>query len=545
MTDPYPILGAFTLLPDLQGNDILSDGSATAVSVSQSPSTFDVTPGTPWDQESYKPSRDASVGVQSSSAATSNRYDRWCFICEDLKRITTHDGLQKHVLKHFTKHYCIPSNSVMQTEDGPKCAICRVSDPDPRHLNTHTECLNKTFTTRDNLIKHLESKHKFHDASVLAKHAKHTTINQKYFACGFCGFCCDSLNKQVNHVDAIHYKYSAHRSDWDQNTVIRGLLSQPDVHEHWQWFLGANLHLQEPGLKWNPTQIKHLQRRLELGQEDAVVLCQAAISAIDDRSYGRSQQGLVDSAPFAGFRDLDRDTGQSIQTLNREDTSFPLAYSSEQRPLSYVLPMTAPIPSQNLGRKILNHVNQDTNSKAAPSPDVASEGYRWPIHSGYGPAGRHAQTWNSPHVTQYHPPTPTSSSASASDISPAMEGQAQTVRSSGSRGYLPGKSPNVVKHPQSRQEVVTHSYPSQGQVGLPHTTLTTQSASSPLYPIYEAPSLGLLNSAYSPRPHLTLTAPFPQEETTDYHGINMDHGTGSPQRFLQDQHRIKRQRGKR
>ena len=532
-------------MQDLEANKIYGDGSATADSISQSHSSFDITPGTPWEQESYNPSRDASVGVQSSSATTSNDHHRWCFICEHSRPITTHDGLRRHVQTHSTKYYCIPPNSIRHTNDGPICAFCDVSDPDPRHLNTHNrrECISRSFTRKENLTKHLRKEHRIRNPSVLAKQAKYI-IDQKYFACGFCVFCCDSLNGLINHVDALHYKRSAHRSQWNQNIVIWGLLLQPLVCERWQGLLVANPYLQEPGLKWNPTHIKDLQRRLELSQEPAAVLCQAAQAVIDEHSHGTNQQDLVESAPLTGFKDHNRDASRSIQTFHREDSWFPPAHASKQGPLSYASSRTVPIPSHNLGMRALNDSEQETNIKDAPSPDVGSERYALPSSSGYHPATRYAQPWASPNVMRYQSSTSISSLASASGTSWATEGQTPISHSSDSTGY-PGRSPNVFEHPCPRQEVLTHSYPAQGQMGLAQSTLTTQSTSSPLSRNREARSLGRLNRGYSATPHSSLTAQFSRKEKTDHHGMVMSHGSSSPQGFIQDQHSSKRQRRKR
>ena len=517
----------------LEGDNIFSDRSALADSISQSSSSFDVTPKTPWDQSS----RNATVGIQSSSAATSNDHVRWCFICEDPGPITTRDGLKRHVHKHFTKYYCIPSNSVKQTQVGPTCAFCGVSNPDPRHLNRHNspECIGKIYTTKDNLIDHLGRIHDVRGSSEVAKQAKYT-VGPKYFACGFCVFCCDSLNKQVNHVDAAHYKFSAHIRHWDQDTVICGLLSQPILGEYWQGCLAANPHLQEPGLKWNPTHIKNLQRRLELSQEPPAVLCQAAEAAIDYRSHGISQQS---------FRDHRGDTSQSIQTFHREDTWFPLAYNSEQGPLPCVSSMTAPIPSHNLGMEGLDGSDRETNCEDAPSPVVAFEGCGSPTNSIYRHADHHAQPWASPNFMRRQLPTSVSSLASASGTPRALEGHARISYPSGSRSYLSDRPSNVVTHPWSRQAAATHSYPAQGQTGLPHSLLTTQSVSSPLSRNRGAPSLDHLNSAYSPISRPTFNTQFSREETTDHHSIDMDHEPGSQQRFIQGNHRSQRQRGNR
>ena len=126
------------------------------------------------------------------------------------------------------QYSCIPQERLVYKEDGPRCAFCNFPHPDPIHLNTHvTECLGKKFSRKHTFINHLKKEHGVRDGSAIAGQFEYT-VDQKYFACGFCVFC-GSLNELANHVDANHYKFSQHIRDWDDDKVIRGLLSQPVV----------------------------------------------------------------------------------------------------------------------------------------------------------------------------------------------------------------------------------------------------------------------------------------------------------------------------
>ena len=108
-------------------------------------------------------------------------------------------------------------------------------------------------------------------AKVLAEKSGYT--EKKFFACGFCIFRTNSPKQQADHV----HTHAEHRIPWDSNKVILGLLSQPGLNEQWRSQLTAKPHLQEAFFRWDPTSVKELQWRLEMGQEDPYDLFEAAV----------------------------------------------------------------------------------------------------------------------------------------------------------------------------------------------------------------------------------------------------------------------------
>ncbi len=439
---------------------------------------------------------------------------------------------------------CIPHESVRHTEDGPTCSFCGLSNPDPRHSNVHSDpkCRGKKYTRKENLIKHLEKKHGVRHGSVLADQFEYT-VDQRYFACGFCVFCCGSLNELVNHID-VHYRCSKHIRDWDDNKAIRGLLSQPNVNEYWRGILAANPRLQESWFTWEPTYIKELKLRLEMSQEPADILCQAAKAAIDVGSCGMSQQGHDESIPLTGFRDMAVDTSQSLQTLYHKDESPPLSHTLEPGAFSYSPRKTAPIhQSQDFAGHTdgLNGSDWDTDNEDRPSPQIASSLYRSPVSAMYHHADHRAQPWSSPSSSvvfmQHQHPASVSSVTSASDISQNVEGRGQNSYSSSLGEYLTGTSPTDAR---SRQVVDTHRYSVQSHADSLCPTLPTQQPSSPLLCTRETSPFGHLNSAYNPGHHPILVTQSSGQETRDRQGIDMH--SDSQRCFMQDQGRSRNQR---
>ena len=291
-----------------------SNASVATTSFAQPPPSFSephALPSLPGSQESYISSRDTSVEVQRPLAATSDKYDRWCFFCRDHRRFTTLDGLRRHAAEHLMEYSCIPDIPVNFTNHGPVCVYCSVSTSDPGHLGTtHFSKCNGTKYTRLNALKnHLRDKHNVRHGSVLAEHFKYKIIEQKHFACGFCVLYCDSLNDLVNHIDTRHYRRSEHIRDWDNNKVIRGLLRQPVIIDYWQDLLAEN-RLEDSSFTWNPADAKRIRERLEMSAENAEILHRVAI---DSSNYGVGQHGHIESMPITGLTDLGRYTSPSNQ----------------------------------------------------------------------------------------------------------------------------------------------------------------------------------------------------------------------------------------
>lgn len=490
-------------------------------------------------------SRDAYVGHQSSLPTTFNCHDHWCFVCEDPRPITTCDGFKRHIREHEKRYYCIPLDSVINTEHGPRCAFCHdVSNPDLRHLNRHSvpECIGRKFTRKKTLIKHLEKNHGVDDGSVLAGQCEYT-VNKKYFACGFCISWFSSLQEQVNHIDA-HYKSSKHIRDWDFDKVIRGLLSQPIVNEHWRSILAANPHLEESWFRWDPKLIKQLQQRLERSQEPADILFAATI---DQSNYGRSD---------AGFAGLKTDSSKSMQKYQDQDAWSPLASSPNQDSTAYahVLPIKASTLEQQRQQQQqqltwdgidLNNSRWNGIYDSRSVPQIGSETYGSSTsmtqhHSGHAEQPRFLPERGRSFTQQQHPAL-MSSIASASDVAQAWEGRVETAHSSRLDGHSQGLSPNFVTNPHPRQTAETHMYPAQPNMGRFHTTLATQAAPLPLSRNRPKSQLGQVTSPFNPTDDQTLFARPQGQELIDYHVTDADIDTKNTQRIMHDQDHNRRQ----
>ena len=530
-------------------NSFIHDGAAPD-SFPQSPLSFGdlpshVIPIDPYDQLPHNLSRDASVGIQSSPAATSKEYDGWCFLCEDNRGFTTRGGFIRHMQEHYTKYYCIPEDLVRYTQGGRTCAKCGVSDPDPKHLNTHNDskCIGKRYTRKENLEKHLTKKHRVRHASLLAEHSGHTTL-QRYFACGFCVFCCGSFNEQIHHIDAHHYKFSVQICDWDDDKVIRGLLSQPGVKEYWRYALAAHPNIQESSLTWNNPHAKELQRRLEMSQEPAVVLCHAAIH---ESNYGKSLQGYIDSGSVHGFTDLERHTNRSNQMFQGGNVLSPVPYMPERGSVSRTPRVTAfTLRSQQPAVDSDNFDDSDWHAihENGPFFQGTFDMHNKTTSTVYPHTDNRAQPWSSPDSAespihrQYSPYM--SSNTSTSGTANAFQGQVQSSPTSRPGGNSSAIPPNLAADSPPFQGLKMHNYPAQARTGVLCSTVPAQFASPPLPRISETSSGGHLTSAHTPAHHQTLNIHYSRQDTTNHIGIDMAPGTDGQQPFTPNANRSRR-----
>ena len=530
-------------------NSSFHNDRVAANSLSQPPSSFPdpsshIAPRSHWDQESYNVSKGPSVGEQNSPAATSNDHSRWCFECKNPKAIKTRDGFKRHMReRHAKRFYCMPLGPVVRTENGPKCAFCDVLDPDPRHLSTHNvePCASaaRSFSRESLLINHLKG-HNIADGSMLAKRWQHTVVDKNYFACGFCVCWFGSLNEQLNHIDA-HYRLSAQIRDWDSAKVIRGLLSQPPLNDHWRRAQAANPHLQESLLRWSPAVVKQLQHRLETSQEPPDVLCKVVI---DESNYGRKDHGHVESLPFTGITGLEMGTSQSIQTFQNQNDLSLLPSTSEQSS-THAPRITAPTHQlhhlpQDLDR--VNNLDRDTTYEGRPSPQIASQTYESPASAIDYHADHRAQPHSLPNggesFTQPQYPVYVPLMASASGPSQASEGQARNSHTSRLGGHPQGVSSHVAINPRPRPMTDVQGYPAHPHTGWINPTLATQSAPSPLSRNRPTAPLDQVTSADSHSHRPTLS----RQETTDWNGISMDADSDNMHPFMQGQHHTQDQR---
>ncbi|KAL9070758.1 MAG: hypothetical protein Q9161_004692 [Pseudevernia consocians] len=514
--------GALDASQNLHGNGNFSSDRLAANSLDQSPSSFSDL------------SRGAYVGKQSSPPTTSNCHDHWCFVCEDPRPITTCDGFKRHIREHEKRYYCIPRESVVVTEGVPRCAFCHdVSNPDLRHLNTHSvpECIGRQYTRKKTLIKHLEKNHGVDDGSVLAGKCEYT-VNKKYFACGFCVSCFSSLQEQVNHIDA-HYKSSKHIRDWDSDMVIRGLLSQPILNEYWRSALAGNPQLKESWFKWDPKLVKQLQRRLERSQEPTDVMFAATI---DQSNYGRGD---------AGFAGLTTGTSQSMQKFQDQDAWSPLPSSSNQDSTAYAHVLPLKISTSQQEQQLtwdgidLNNSRWNEIYGSRSVPQIDSETYESSIsmthhHSIHAEQRRFSPNSDRSFMQQQHPAL-MSPIALASDVTQASEGRAETAHSSKLDGHSQGASPNVAANPRSRQIAEAHKYPAQPNMGRFHATLATQSAPLPLSRNRPKSQSGQVTSPFNPIGDQTPVAGPQGQDLIDYYVTDADVDTRNMQRIIRDQ----------
>ena len=472
-------------------------------SFAQSPSSFGgsqahVTQRKTWDEMPYNLSRGTFVGVQSSSTAASKEYDRWCFICENPRRHETRGGFIRHMKEHYTVYYCIPEAPVQYSEDGPLCAVCRISDPHPKHLNTHNDpsCIGKKYKRKGGLAKHLIDKHGVHQTSRRIKQSAYT-VDQEFFACGFCITCLDSLDKLVHHVDAEHYKSLANIRDWDPNKVIQGLLSQPKVNEYWQKFLAANPRLHQSRLEWNPTRVKILQKRLERSQEPANVLCEAAIKEFN---YQSGQHGHMSLLPLPNFRDLNSPPHNPNEP---EHASSPMPSTSDPESTVHHSQMVPPtLKSQPFlsGWDDSNNSDGDGVSRDLAPPQVGLETRGSPTNATHQYVDRLAQPFFSPvsdqNFMQHRHQTYPFVNISTSGAWPALAGQ---------RGILPNARLSEVDapcdgstHPQTRPIVGDHVQAAHIHTGWHFPASQAQSASSLSSPGRDLSPLGHFNDISTP-----------------------------------------------
>ncbi len=422
----------------------------------------------------------------------------------------------------------MPRESVVHTTNGPRCAFCDFSNPDRGHLKQHNTsgCVGKNYSRKEKFIDHLNNYHGVVNDSVLADQFKYT-VAKKYFACGFCVSWFGSLNEQINHIDAAHWRYSEHIRDWDFDKYIRGLLSQPPLNEHWMIAQAAYPHV-----RWGPIQVKHLSTRLEEGREPPAVLVEAAI---DQSNYGRSEYGHVGSMAVSGLMGPEMDTGRSIQSLQHQNALSPLPSTSEPGISTHVSRMIVPVlPSQKW----------DAELEDRQSPPIASEKHGLPFNPiyhqpGHRPQPRSLVNSGESFMEQQRSANVPLITFPSGTLQP-LEGQSGTPYSSNCGRHSQGVSTNPATLQSSRRMAGAHNYPPGPQTDWSHPNF--QSAPSPFSQSSVTSPRGQFTSPYSPRHHPYLSPQLPCHETMDYRGTGMDADSDNTQRFMQDQDHTQSQR---
>ena len=513
--------------------------------LTQSPSLVSIastrnTLSSPSVQSSYNLSSDNSVGLSNSSTASSNEHDRWCFICENpTQPFRTADGFKRHLREHFTRYYCVPQKPLVLGLDGPRCASCNLPNPDLLHLNTHvTDCVGRKFTRKCLLIHHLKTKHNVHDGSVLAGHSE-CSVDLKYFACGFCVFCCDSLITLANHVDAHHYKISQHIRHWDNDKVIRGLLSQPNVVECWQAILASNPPLQEPWLRRMPALVEQLKHRLEMSRKPAETLRNPAI---DTSNYRSNWYGCLETVSA----DLGMVANQTIEPFERQDATSPLSFNSEQRYGVYPSHTAAPSPQLQHPARERDRSNYMDFEKGRRYPRVNSETYGSPSspvyrHPPYRAQPFHPSSWSESFMQGQYPAY-SSSPASVSGTSGMSVGQARSPYYQRLGAHSSGLSPNLVINAQSGHELETYTTPAQAPARWDYPASITEAASSALSRDHNISPQSHFNDTHNPRVHPLLPSHLSRQEPAQRRIIDMDADSDDQQRLTQTRGRSRRQR---
>ena len=377
-------IATFNAPPNAYGNSNLSDGGVALNSSAQPPSysgdpSIHSMPREFRDERPYSPSRDTPFSSPSSQTATPDEHALWCPICKDHTGCSSIDSLKRHARDHLRYYYCPYCIQDLQvsTEHGPKCPKCDKHSPDPKHLNKHQvpKCVQKLYTRKENLDKHLTKLH--NDKCSIDASA---TIDQKHFACGFCGHYCKSSNELVDHIhdDARHHGSPKNRRDWNNDMVIWGLLS-PNVR--WRDWLAAHRYPPRSSFSWSASHAEELIPKLEMGQEPADSLCQAAISK---RNHHVSSCGYVESAPVTGYTDTGINSSHSFQAFHDQDRLSPLASTPDQRSIS------SPPPARDWNGPGYSDCN--TNYRDWQSPQMTREIYGTPM---YGYPGHRAGSYSS------------------------------------------------------------------------------------------------------------------------------------------------------
>ena len=386
------------------------------------------------------------VSQASSVAAKPDSHMHWCWVCGKQENLTTCGGFERHVKEHYDRFLCISLD--LYTKSPNTCAICGVYDTSPEHLSQHNAlpCMGKSFSRASNLREHLDKEHGANDYSKLVQFSKGTA--QKYFACGFCVFVSISGSKQIRHIHA-HYKKSKQVRDWDPNKVILGLLS---LNKDWQNFRAAYQY-QDSLFSWNDT---GLQERLEMSQESADVLYEAAIISLRYPVIDVSR--LVQRPPNPYSRSPLPSYGG--QTFNSHDlwTSPPILPSQASDAIHEDGPLPPTTSETHLSPTSATYY--ESHQRPQPVRSLTSdEGY---LGRGY--------PGHQPRIT------------TASEPSPVMEGYPGVLRSPRFGGPSQMGSTNAVPSPRPQHTTDSYYYASQAPIAGMNRLPTTQSLSSPFSP---------------------------------------------------------------
>ena len=267
-------------------------------------------------------SQPSATDQGSPTSSKTGDHLHWCNICENPKEIRTCDGYKRHMREHETIYQCMPNGPVRSTEAGTECYFCGASNPDQSHLDKHhvSKCSGQSYTRRVHLSHHIKEVHITSEsyASALAKAWGDPHKNKrKFFSCGFCICCFNTLKEISNHIDIEHWRQHQELKQWNNNKVILGLLLQPGVKEAWQQLLMlADINLEfdpqyNPAPQWPTSVIEQVQLQLEIRKDSAPALAKLAF---DKSSYYSIYQANISSSTFQPYNeDVDMSRAPPIE----------------------------------------------------------------------------------------------------------------------------------------------------------------------------------------------------------------------------------------
>lgn len=426
-----------------------------------------------------------------------------CHICPDPTIVKGCPEFKRHIQEHYVRWYCVLLETVINTEEGTRCATCPTSNPDPSHLNAHSSaCSGTNYSRKDTLISH-QSQHKKDHGPVLAtEHSSH--VEKRYFACGFCISCSESPKELANHIHD-HFHAPQHIPDWEYSKVILGLLSARGERHP---ILGSSY-------RWDPAlrSVKDLQDRLELGQERPDILVADAIA----RSYyPRSEQAQAEPVLRSSLTGPELYTNPQIQTFPFDYALSPLASISEQYPTPHTPQMTAPTAESQAWYQ--NYGDQPHGSQTYALPISTMD--QLPLHRGDSLEQQQSDLCSGSLEQQQ------------SDYVPSMWSVSLGAHSQ----RLPVNATIV---PRTRQTAAAPNYPAPPSTGWPQPVLAPDFTPLPLSHNYPISPFVPPTSAGSFR---DVGAQRSRQETLDHRIDDTNDDFDGTERFMQNPYWVGRQR---
>lgn len=313
----------------------------------------------------------------------------------------------------------MPKGPVENTNSGLHCAFCGLLNPSHEHLEIHkvrlcTDKPNKDrrYTRKLGLMNHLKT-HDTFEASALADRWR-VWLKKRFCACGFCVSIFSTNGDRLNHIDSQHYRHYQHIDDWDHNTVIKGLLLQPEVLASWKLICPWNPDPRHANLVWDSHAVAILQLRLELSEESAHKL---ATDAFYQSSVKFTQNTQAMALPFGSVPNQQTDKRERLSieqqqphTMEPHLPSYPSigTQATPLHPQARILPWTA--TKTDTIEPVQMRVHPPQSLDAFPGLEIIN---------GYRPGATTQSPWHRDGVTNYPitvQPPPSSSNAEAAAV---------------------------------------------------------------------------------------------------------------------------------